>query len=274
LSAEQSSAQSLRPQFNRWLYDCEDQYVLLPSSDPDSTYSCVFVYIDRSAGFSLRHMTTVGVSPMGFVYNAKSALDTSQYTVTVRIPERDKRRVALLSPAIVKQLGLPAESDLVAVYRDKDSIADAALRAYHYNHVDQSRTALKILSPLYSSLVANQSFLFEYIFALNATGKFDTACAVCRSAVETFSKDISILKEYGYCLTSLQRFDEAVAIMEKTIDLCGTSDQEREIAAECCVNIAVIKRDKGDLEAARTWIERAKAVVPESSRLAKQLKRF
>lgn len=274
LDARVAYSQGISPRFNKTLFECEGQYALMPASDEDSAHLCVYVYLDRTAGFTMQIVTSVTISPAGVLRRKPSPLDTMNASMKIRIRNGDPRRVAALTPSMVTQLGLEPEPSWAKNYRHSDRTKDVAFRAYNLNHLGFSARALEILTPVYTPSMSDTLFLTEYTYALNATQQFDTACLVCTRALEVGVSDVRLMKEYGYCLMMLNRYDDAIKAMEQALAMCGSSHVEREAAAELCVNIGMAKRLQGDEAAAREWFDKAKATVPESSPLAKRIKQL
>ncbi len=265
------SAQMQPLTFDSRLLDCEDRYILL-EKDTSSSHSCMFVYLDRTAGFTMQFVINVDLSASGVASVATGPLDSLNGVVKIRIQGGMARNVALLPDAVVDQLGLPREPEWLAIYRYDDATADAAARGFAYNAKGLSAKALSILQPLYTETVKDSLFLFEFVFALNALGRKDSALLISERAVALFPEALNHLKEYAFALMQSGQLDDAVELYKRGIDLCDDSYRQKEIATEFCVNIASIRRYQGDIPSFKKWIDRAKETVPPNSPLKDRLK--
>lgn len=267
VSNQVSRCQFVRPAFTSSLFECENSYVLLGTPSIDTTLLCVYVYLDRTAGFSLRYVMTARLSSIGLLSPVATPLDSAKAMYTVRIPENDSRKVAQLTAEMRNLLELPTEPRWFGAYRLESPVDDAAQRAFHYNKLGMSQKSIEILEREFSMDIKSMDFLFEYGYALNATAQFERACSVCLLALTVQDRELRVRKEYGFCLMALKRFDEAIPVYKQTYLQCDSTPLQREIAAECCMNIAAIKHSQGDTTGHRVWIDKAKAIVPRSSRL-------
>jgi tetratricopeptide (TPR) repeat protein len=267
VSTQVSRSQFVRPTFTSSLFECENSYVLLGNPSIDTTFPCVYVYLDRTAGFSMRYVMTARLSATGLLSPVATPLDSGKTSYTVRVQANDGRRVAQLTAEMRNLLALPSEPRWFGVYRLESPVDDAAQRAFHYNQLGMPQKSIEILERQFSKEIKSVDFLFEFGYALNATSQFDRACSVCSLALTVDDGELRVRKEYGFCLMALKRYDEAIPVYERTYLQCDSTAFQREIAAECCMNIAAIKQSQGDKTGHREWIDKAKALVPRSSRL-------
>ena len=213
--------------FDKRYFECENQWIVLPKQESEQEYMVCYLYLDRSAGFTLKLQGDLTISPEGkYIFEAN---DESKNMI-FRIPQ-DYVLVAILPEARRTEMNIPAQPDWVKIYREGEDDTDQLIRrGWHFNHVGASGLALSPLLKAYKRDAHAEGLEFELAYAYNAEGKFDKAIEVLNKALKKDPKNYMFFRELGYAYLHIEKVTDAEKTYKKGISLSDNRVEQSEMA--------------------------------------------
>lgn len=244
--------------FDKDYYKCENKWIALPKKEKDSTFMYAFVYLDRSAGFTLSYEGDFLIGQEG---KFKSFPKSRDSRIIYRIPD-NYALLAIIPDDKIAEMGLPMQPDWLPIYREGENKTEELIRrGYHFNHVGGSDVAIPVLLKAYTKEPHAKGLEFELSYAYNATGQPEKAIEVLDKALKNDPNNFMFLRELGYAYMLLNKPEEAIRIYEKGISLSDDKFQQSEMA----LNAAGIYYRSKNREKFEEWAKKVKKYADKDS---------
>lgn len=252
--------------FDKKYYEAVDKWVAFTSDKDDSEISINFIYIDQQAGFTMNYECDAVITSDGL--KKEKTLDNTNLKIRLT-PNTGK--VAILTPAQVKELALPEQPDWLKIYkRDAEKVSYLTRMGYHYNHVGASQFALKPLLKAYEKDPHFQGLEFELSYAYNALKQYEKAIPVLKKAIENNPENYYFFRELGFSYKNLNRIEDAEAIYQRGIILSDNNFEKSEMA----VNMAQTYFELRNREKFDIWAKLTREYAEKGSRYAQYIDYF
>lgn len=226
LSFNCAIAQQSDLKFDKDYYRCENKWVSLPLKQGDSIQTFGFVYLDRTAGFTINVGGTYSIKNNIFIAKPHEKTTNMIYRFSPGYS-----LLAILPDYRLKQMKLPAQPDWLHIYREGENETSQLLRrGFIYNDIGASDLALDPLLKAYAKEPHFKELEFELSFAYNALEKPERAVEVLQKAIKNDSKNYMFYRELGYSFVHLNKQDEAEKIYKKGIAMSDNDFQKSEMA--------------------------------------------
>lgn len=258
---------SLSLKFDTKYYDAVDKWIAFPKTEKDSTHILGFIYLDQSAGFTLRVGNSFKIEENKLVSVVIPEMET---TMIIHRLATNTIPVAVLSPQQLEQLNLPKIPDwLDNYYSDKGSVQYLTKTGYHFNHIGASHNAIAPLLKAYEKDPSFDGLVFELGFAYNATKQYNKAIPILKKEITT-SKDQLLYKELGYAYMNLKDVVNTEKVYKEGIKYAKDKNYKAEMAINMCALLLNIK-DKKKLE---KWLNISRKYIDEKSSYKQYLEYF
>lgn len=244
--------------FDTKYFDAVDKWVAFPKAEKDSTHILGFVYLDQTAGFSLRLGNSFKIEGNKLVPIVIPEMKT---TIIKHRLEPNTIPVAVLNSKQLDQLNLSEQPDWLSIYHSgEDSVQYLTNTGYHFNHVGASHNAIAPLLKAYEKDPNFKGLVFELAFAYNATKQHKKAIPILEKELKT-SKDQLLYKELGFAYMNLSDFANAEKVFKEGIKFAKDNAYKAEMSINMCV-LALNNKDKKKLE---KWLKISKTYIDKKS---------
>lgn len=185
-------ADDLNLKYNKKYYECEDKWVIFKTTKSNE-YFYGFVYIDESAGFSMRESAEFRTSYLGSIN--KCINEDSTIDFTFRLANNDAE-FAIMPDDIRERLELPAIPECLNIYKSsKYTLRTLINKGFYYNLAGASKLALPFLEKAYGIDPHVKQLEFELGYAYNSLQQYDKALNILNDAIKYDSNNYYLYKE-------------------------------------------------------------------------------
>ncbi|WP_172282456.1 tetratricopeptide repeat protein [Chryseobacterium sp. LAM-KRS1] len=234
--------------FDTNIPDAENNWVILPKSENDSTYNVGFIYFDEYSGYTYRFMgeLTNENGQLSYVENK----DVKSGAIITRIGNLEYK-VCKVSPDLMKRFNLPSQPVWLKSYLSLEPENDKLLnRASKINGMNSPQLALPILEKLYHNNFKTNSLYFEMAFSYNALKDYANAEKVCKEALDNKKSNDSTNKEYVYALLQQKKTNDADLFLTENLK----SFKDKGSKAESMINMVAFNAHYKNLDLAEKWL--------------------
>lgn len=257
-------------QFNRHVYDLEDNWVVFPKIEKTGKYQFGVIYLDMMAGLTFNLEGTFQLDAQGHAFR-----DTTDYLKNAMFKYRlgpNTKPVAAIPDNMLSDLKVKKTPDWLLLYhpanQDRSSVAAKVRIGRHLNSAGGAQKALEYLESAYQTDPNAAGLVFELTYSYNELKQYDKSILVLDAALKTEPNNIMFYREMGYSYSHKNDFDNAIKYYLKGLDLQGDNDTKAEMAA----NLASIYRAQNKPDDYKKWMQNAKSWASPTSQLGQQLK--
>jgi tetratricopeptide (TPR) repeat protein len=242
--------------FNKRFVECENKWVALKTAK-DSVYAYGFIYLDLSAGLSVREEGSFKITKENvFVPTKLSA--TATYTARL---QDNQVKVAWLPSEKFKELEVTDPPSWLAIYKaDTTSAAWLFRWGFVYNGGNEITKALSYLERVKKIDPKYPGLDFEFIYAYNASNQYDKAIAIINDAIKSRPNDGNLYKELVFAQVNSNQLNKAEETYKQGIAHCGI-----DVKIEMAFNILYIYFQQKNKEKFNYWADDMKSWLPPAN---------
>ncbi len=244
--------------FNKRFVESENKWVALRGKT-DSIYMFGFIYLDASAGLSVREEGTFKITSNNTYVPTKP----SNAIYTARLQD-NQIKVAWIPAEKLIELQVTDPPDWLKIYKTDTTSAAYLFRwGFTYNGGNEIEKALyyfdrvKKIDPHYPGLE------FEYIYAYNASKQYGKAIAMIENVLKTQPNNGNLYKELVFAQANSNQLSKAEETYKQGIAHCGNDTK-----AEMSFNIAYTYYVQKNKDKFIYWADESKQwMVPKDPRI-------
>ena len=236
---------SAQLKFETPFYDALNKWVLFDSKNENKEYILGYIYIDGSAGYSLRYN--------GLVVNDDSGLKlVSKPEKSLMVYRLDGRtsNVYVLNDKNRKSLNLNLEPDYFENYKFSNPLDLLYKQGNLLNGMQLSKAAIKPLEELYSKNKNYKGLSFELGYAYNATGAPEKGISILEEYLKGNNNDYWAMKELMLAYLLTNNLENAKELYNQIMKIAPNNSLKAEVSSY----IARAYFDLKDKENFEKWI--------------------
>jgi tetratricopeptide (TPR) repeat protein len=236
---------SAQLKFETPFYDALNKWVLFDSKNENKEYILGYIYIDGSAGYSLRYN--------GLVVNDDSGLKlVSKPEESLMVYRLDGRTssIYVLNDQNRKSLNLNLEPDYFENYKFSNPLDLLYKQGNLLNGMQLSKAAIKPLEELYSKNKNYKGLSFELGYAYNATGAPEKGISILEEYLKGNNNDYWAMKELMLAYLLTNNLENAKELYNQIMKIAPNNSLKAEVSSY----IARAYFDLKDKENFEKWI--------------------
>ncbi|HAR73340.1 MAG TPA: hypothetical protein DCR77_08030 [Flavobacteriaceae bacterium] len=241
---------SAQLKFETKFYDAVNKWVLFDSNDSDNDHILGFIYIDPTAGYTLRYYGLVIQEPTSLKLKTKS-----DESLIIHRLANNTSDVYVLNDKELNTLNLKSEPDNFEHYKINNPNLFLLKQGSFLNGLQLSKAALKPLEELYLKDKNFKGLAFELGFAYNALGTPEKGIDLLESYLKNNNTDYWAMKELLLAYVETNELKKAEDLYNQLIKISPSVAFKTEITVYIAKGYLGLK-DKQNFD---KWISRAES---------------